>query len=107
MSPYTTSLGWQEMALVAFERGFLQIELPAPLVVGQSGRVRVFRDGEKDGRAEPNWFEPVLPPVHAMQQQATNFLAAVRGESTPLCEAAEALEDLKIARDYLRLWQQD
>jgi hypothetical protein len=32
-----------------------------------------------------------------------NFVAAVRGERQPMCEAAEALEDLRVARDYIRL----
>jgi hypothetical protein len=41
--------------------------------------------------------------VHAMRQQAANFVAAIRGERKPPCEAAEALEDLKIAREYIRL----
>jgi hypothetical protein len=38
-----------------------------------------------------------------MRQQAINFCAAVRGERKPLCEAREALEDLRVARAYIRL----
>jgi hypothetical protein len=38
-----------------------------------------------------------------MRQQAANFVAAVRGEGKPPCEAAEALEDLKVARSYVEL----
>ena len=38
-----------------------------------------------------------------MGAQAANFVAAVRGEAKPPCEAAEALEDLKIARNYVTL----
>jgi hypothetical protein len=38
-----------------------------------------------------------------MRQQAMNFVSAIRGEIRPPCEAAEALEDLKVARDYIRL----
>jgi hypothetical protein len=38
-----------------------------------------------------------------MQQQAANFVAAVRGEIEPPCKAEEALEDLKVAREYLRI----
>ena len=41
--------------------------------------------------------------VRRTAQQAMNFVAAIRGEIQPPCEAAEALEDLKIARDYIRL----
>jgi hypothetical protein len=40
-----------------------------------------------------------------MRQQAINFLRAVRGEMKPLCDSVEALEDLKVAREYLRLWK--
>ena len=40
-----------------------------------------------------------------MRQQAINFVRAIRGEIEPPCQAAEALEDLKIARDYIRLWK--
>jgi hypothetical protein len=38
-----------------------------------------------------------------MRQQAVNFVRAVKGEMAPLCEAHEAMEDLKVARDYIRL----
>ena len=46
---------------------------------------------------------PQLPWVGAMRHQALNSLRAVRGEMAPMCEAREALEDLRVARDYLRL----
>ncbi len=46
---------------------------------------------------------PTLPWIHAMRQQAINFIRAVKGEIKPLCDAPEALEDLKVARQYIRL----
>jgi hypothetical protein len=52
-------------------------------------------------------FSPPMPPVHAMRQQALNFLAAIRGEIKPMCEAREAVEDLRIARDHIRLLERD
>ena len=45
MSPYTTAQGWQESALVAFQHGWLRLDLPAPLVRNLAGSVAVF-----DGR---------------------------------------------------------
>jgi predicted dehydrogenase len=39
----------------------------------------------------------------AMQNQAANFVRAIKGEGKPPCEAAEALEDLKVAREYIRM----
>jgi len=103
MSPYGTSLGWQEAALVAFEHGYVKLELPAPLAQHVPGRVEILRDPGQ-GRP-PETIVPVLPPVHAMRQQAMNFIAAIKGERTPPCEAAEALEDLRVAHTYLRLWR--
>ena len=42
-----------------------------------------------------------MPWVHAMRQQAVNFIRAIKGEIKPLCEAAEALEDMRVARQFL------
>ena len=46
---------------------------------------------------------PQLPWVHAMRQQAINYIKAIKGQITPPCEAEEALQDLKVAREYIRL----
>jgi hypothetical protein len=40
-----------------------------------------------------------------MRQQAMNFVAAIRGERAPMCDAQEAMQDLQVARDYIRLWK--
>jgi predicted dehydrogenase len=101
MTPYRTTVDWEESALIAYERGYLMLELPAPLASFRAGRLTVYRD-PGDG-VEPTRVQPVLPWVHAMRQQASNFLAAIRGEAKPPCEAAEAMEDLRVAREYIRL----
>jgi predicted dehydrogenase len=103
MSPYTTSVDWQESALVAFEHGYVKLELPAPLAQNRAGRVEILRDPGQG--ASPQVVVPHLPWIHAMRQQAMNFIGAITGENAPPCEAAEALEDLKVARAYLRLWR--
>jgi len=100
MSPYHTTVDWQESALVAFERGYVKLELPAPLASNRAGRVELLRD---PGGKTPETMVPSLPWVHAMRQQAINFVAAIKGERQPPCEAAEALEDLRVARQYIRL----
>jgi hypothetical protein len=38
-----------------------------------------------------------------MRNQALNFIKAVRGEAPAPCLAPEALQDLRVARDYIRL----
>lgn len=101
MAPYRTTVDWQEEAFIGFEYGYIRLELPAPLAVNRPGRVTVFRD--PGGDRVPETVQPHLPWVHAMRQQAIHFVQAIRGETTPLCEAAEALEDLRVARAYMRL----
>jgi predicted dehydrogenase len=102
MSPYQTTRGWEESALVCFERGYVKLDLPAPLAHNRPGRVEIFRDPSKN--KTPERIVPVLPWVHAMKQQAVNFVESIEGTDKPKCGPEEALEDLTIARDYLKLW---
>jgi predicted dehydrogenase len=98
--PYTTTLDWQEQALICFERAWIRIELPAPLVVNRPGRITVFTDGKGE---EPLQVRPVLPPHDAMRCQAENFLKAIRGEPNPLCRFEDSLKDLETSAQALKL----
>jgi len=102
LSPYNTTIDWQESALVGFEKGFVKLELPAPVALNRPGRVEFFRD--PGNGVTPQSIVSQMPWIHAMRQQAMNFIRAIKGEIKPLCDAAEALEDLKVAREYIRLW---
>ena len=79
----------------------MRIDLPAPLASNRPGRVEIFRDPGRG--AMPQTLAPQFPSIHAMRQQAMNFVKAVRGEAAPPCQAEEALEDLRVARAYVRL----
>lgn len=100
MTPYRTTVDWQESALVAFARGYVKLELPAPLAHNRPGRVEILRD---PGGVTPTVTSPQLPWDHAMRLQARAFCAAIRGEAPPPCDAATAQLDLLVARDYIRL----
>jgi len=101
MTPYRTTVGWEESALVAFEKGYVLLRLPAPLAGNRAGTVEVYED-PGDG-ATPRRTSPTLPPVHAMLQQAIHFVAVCGGRMRPPCDAAEAVEDLRAARDCVRM----
>lgn len=101
MAAYQTTIDWQETALVAFERGYVKLALPAPLAFTRPGTVEIFKDPGHG--VTPVTEQPQLPWVHAMRNQALNFIKAIRGEKPAPCLAAEALEDLRVARDYIRL----
>jgi len=101
MSPYTTTKDWQESAVVCFEHGYVKLDLPHPIAHLGLGRVEVFKDPSDD--ITPTRTIPVLPWIHAMRQQAMNFVGVIKGEISPPCDAEEALEDLKVTRQYIRL----
>lgn len=100
MTPYNTSLDWQESALVCFQYGWVKLTLPAPLAFMRPGSVEIFRDA---GGLTPRTETPQFPWVHAMWQQAHNFVAAVAGQRPTMCTAEEALADIQFAREYIRL----
>ncbi|NQU75855.1 MAG: Gfo/Idh/MocA family oxidoreductase [Planctomycetes bacterium] len=100
MAPYATSVAWEESALVGFEKGYVKLDLPAPLARNRAGAVELYID-KTDG--QPRRVVPTMPWEDAMRNQARNFLRVCRGEMPPPCDAAEAVEDLKVAREYIRL----
>ena len=97
-TPYQSTKDWRESILVAFERGFVRVELPAPLAINLAGRVEVFRD--EGSTTTPASSFPVFPARSALLQQAMNFLGALTGEPHHLCSPEAALQSLIIARDW-------
>jgi len=105
MSPYSTTIDWQESVLVAFEKGYIKIELPAPLASNRPGKVEVFKD-PGNGKT-PETLIPQFDWVHAMKNQAANFIKLIKKEQKAPCEASEALKDLQIAKDYIDLLKEN
>jgi predicted dehydrogenase len=103
MSPYTTSIDWQETALVTFEHGWVKVSLPAPVASNRAGKVEIYRDPGQG--TTPTLTVPTMPWHHSMYQQAVNFVAAIRGEIQPICTAEEALQDLVNAKQYRDLME--
>jgi predicted dehydrogenase len=103
MAPYQSTLAWNETVLVGFQKGYVKLDLPAPLAYNRPGTVEIFKDPGVG--ATPMTLTPQLPWVHAMRNQALAFLRAVRGEAPAPCLAPEALEDLRVARQYITALQ--
>ncbi len=100
MAPYQTTNDWQEQATVFFEKGYVRVDLPAPLASNRPGTVTVFKD---TGKGPGISSQPILPWIHAMRNQAANFVRACRGEATPLCLPEDALADIIVADRYIEL----
>ena len=102
MDPYSTSRDWQESLLVGFDSAYIEVNLPPPLASQRSGRVKVMTDNRS---SLPTELFPTMPSISAMRNQASNFISALRGNGAVPCDSREALEDLRVASDYVRLLQ--
>lgn len=103
-TPFNSKQDWREHAAVFFDKGYIKIYHPAPLALNRSGTAEYFRDTDTDPL--PVTTIPVFPAKSSMFSLAETCMAALKGESTPLCTPAEALETLTIARDWVtRLYQ--
>lgn len=100
MATYSTGVEWEETALVGFDRAYVELALPAPLAYNRCGTVNIYDQPEGE---HSRHTQPSMGWTHAMHQQAANFVKVCKGEMAPLCDAAEAVEDLKVARDYVRM----
>ncbi len=103
MSPFCTTIDWQEQAVVCFQKGWVKLDLPAPLTINRAGRLEIFRD--PGNGVTPKTEIPQMPWAGAMLQQAHNFVAALQGTRPPTCTAQDALEDIRLAREYIRVWK--
>jgi len=99
-APFQTARAWEESVLIGFDHGYVRLDLPAPLARNRPGRVESYFD--KPGH-EPARTIPALPWEDAMRRQAATFVKVCRDEIAPPCDAAEAVEDLKVAYDYIRM----
>ena len=101
MSPWENTVDWQESYLIAFEKGWIRVDLPAPLAYNRAGKVTVMEDnGSSD---MPKTWSPSLPTIHAMKNQAMNFVKFLaEGKKVP-SDSTDAVKDLKTAKQYIDL----
>ncbi len=97
MEPYMNTDDWNESVFVGFEKGYIRVDLEAPLSDGFS-KVYVMRD---NGKEPATIIQPTMKRIPAMRNQAMNFIAAVKGIRPAPCLSEEAVLDLKIAKDYI------
>jgi predicted dehydrogenase len=101
LEPYRTTVEWEEFILIAFEAGYIKLALPSPMAVNRAGTVEIYKDPGKG--ITPERVFPTLPWIGAMRQQAMNFVKVCRGQTPPPCDVNEAVKDLQVVQDYIRL----
>lgn len=97
-TPYPTPDEWVEYAVICFEKGYLRIDLPAPLAVNRAGTLEIYRSEGPDG---PTRTFPTFPAKSAMHAQAESFLDFLEGRPCSLSPAEEAAEVIEVAEAWL------
>ncbi|MBE7464540.1 MAG: Gfo/Idh/MocA family oxidoreductase [Planctomycetes bacterium] len=90
---------WEERFTLCFEKAQLDLNLHAPLHRQAPGEVTVRTEGEH-GPVETRLF---TGNGWAFFEQARLFTASLRGEAPVLSPALEAVEDLRIAEQFIQL----
>jgi len=98
MAAYHTRDHWEEAYTVCFEKGYIRIELPAPMARQHSGRVLVYRGVGEVTSME----EPVMRSRWAMSEQARRFVESVRDGRPNISPAGDAVKDLEVSEQYIR-----
>lgn len=99
MGAYEVQDEWHEFYTACFERGKVELSLRAPMARHPAGEVRFYKGGRSGGVYE----KPVLPPLWSMAEQARIFVETVRQRKPCLSPAEDAVKDLEIAEQYVRL----
>ena len=98
MGTYEVVNEWHEFYEAAFEKGKINLSLPAPLARQHAGEVEIYKNRGKDSIYE----RPVIPQRWSMLEQARLFVDAVKNGKEPISSASDAVKDLKVAEDYIR-----
>ena len=100
MKGYGMRNGWEEYYKICFERGKIDISIPAPLARQRPGDVVVFKAFEDKG--DPTWERPSLPAEWCFKVQAREFVRCVRDKAASISPASHAVLDLEVAMEYAR-----
>jgi predicted dehydrogenase len=99
MEPYSLHREWEEKYTACFNRGYIQLSLPAPMARQQAGKLTVYQN-EGDNSA---YLQPVIPPNWSMMEQARIFVDTVQGKRGNISPVSDAVKDLELAEAYIKL----
>jgi predicted dehydrogenase len=91
---------WDENYTIAFEKADIEMRFPAPLRMQHNAEVLVRRAiGNSYETVRPN----VAPPSWSFFEQAKGFLQAIRDGKVPHDSTGDAIRDLELFEDQVRL----
>ncbi len=88
---------WDEDLTIYFQRGWIKVETPPPLLKNVPARVIVYKT-----YGEPQVQEPIAPWGWGFKRQAEHFIECVRERKTPLSSGEDSFEDMLIAKEIFQ-----
>ena len=84
-----------------FEKGKIDLSIPAPLARQRPGDVVLYRAFDEE--ETPSWERPSLPAEWCFKMQAREFVRCVKEGSESISPASHAVRDLEVAVEYARM----
>lgn len=100
MAPYGLKNRWEESYEIRFERGKINLSLPAPMARQRAGEVVIYK--ASDENSFPQIIKPLLPQKWEFLEQARHFIECLRDSKPTISPASESLKDLKVSEQYIR-----
>jgi len=97
MAAYHCRDHWEETYTVCFEKGYVRVEVPAPMA-RQAGRVKVYKGAGDVTACEA----PLMKSRWSMREQARRFIESVRDGRPNISPPEDAVKDLEVAEQYVR-----
>lgn len=85
---------WDEDITIYFQKGWIRVETPPPLLKNVPARVIFYRTGE-----EPSYNEPIAPWGWGFKREAEHFVQCVRERKEPISSGEDSLKDMLLAKD--------
>ena len=93
---------WEEFYKICFENGRISLSLPAPMARQRSGDVLIYRAAPN---MKPAFEKPVIKQEWAFREQARHFVECIREGKPTRSPASEAVKDLEVAEEYVRMFK--
>ena len=88
---------WDEDLTIFFQKGWIKIETPPPLLKNVPARITVYKTGR-----EPQIWGPIAPWGWGFKKQAEHFVACVRERKVPLSSGEDSMNDILLAEEIFK-----
>ena len=102
MASYGLRHKWEESYRICFERGRIDLQLPAPMGRQRAGDVTIYTHSGFGDEDAPQEIRPIIPQRWAFLEQARHFVHCLKTGNPTIAPASDAVKDLEVSEQYIR-----